>query len=352
MVFGNYKTDMDLPSEKYKISVIVPVYNVEPFLPRCLNSLRNQSLEDIEILLVDDGSTDASGVICDEYALKDPRIRVIHKPNEGLSAARNEGISKSVSPYIMFVDSDDWVEPGFCEKPYVTAIRSEADVVIFDSCIEKNGKIQKREKNKPTGIVDAETALRFGGNVAWNKLYQREVFNNICYPKGKAYEDVAVTYKILFSAKRIVMIPDTLYYWVYRKGSITNCRSSRYKRDAFMISLQRAKDLKSYGCSEELFMIPLWTYAIRYVARSKQCDDSYYIKAEAVIDDIKGVPSVLPNKLKAILIVWKFNKSLFHLICKVTGQKYEEVDASTIGSISQGVYSRKDQNPQKGNETQ
>lgn len=100
-----------------KVSVIVPVYNVEPYLRQCLDSIVSQTLKDIEIILIDDGSTDGSGEICDEYKREDHRIRVIHKVNEGLSAARNDGIDASTAPYIMFVDGDDWVEPEFCETP-------------------------------------------------------------------------------------------------------------------------------------------------------------------------------------------------------------------------------------------
>ena len=102
-----------------KISIIVPVYNVEPYLPKCIDSLISQTMEEIEIILVDDGSTDRSGKICDAYAEADDRIRVIHTQNHGLSCARNEGIDASTATYIMFVDGDDWVERRFCEIPYL-----------------------------------------------------------------------------------------------------------------------------------------------------------------------------------------------------------------------------------------
>ena len=101
-----------------KVSVIVPIYKVKPFLRQCIDSIINQTLKDIEIILVDDGSVDGEAEICDEYAIHDKRIKVIHKNNEGLSAARNDGLDQATAPYIMFVDSDDWVEPEFCELPY------------------------------------------------------------------------------------------------------------------------------------------------------------------------------------------------------------------------------------------
>ena len=114
-----------------EISILVPVFNVEPYLEKCLKSLLAQTFQDIEIILVDDGSTDGSGEICDRFATTDERIHVIHKPNEGLSCARNIGISASTAPYIMFADSDDWVEPDFCQSPYRAAVDNNADLVLF-----------------------------------------------------------------------------------------------------------------------------------------------------------------------------------------------------------------------------
>ena len=304
-----------------KVSVIVPVYNVELFLPRCLDSLRRQTLKDIEIIIVDDRSIDNSGAICDEFARGDQRIHVIHKENEGLSAARNDGIAASTAPYIMFVDGDDWVEPVFCERPYSVAISEEADVVIFDSRIEKKGRRHKKIKQKPMGVVDAETALKYGGNMAWNKLYKREVFSSIQYPVGHVHEDIAVTYKAIFSAKRIIMIRDVLYWWVFRKESISHSNSSEYKRDAFIFALQRAEDLKSFGCAKETYLPGLWTYALRYVSRAEQSNAPFYLKAEEVIDGIKGIPAGLTGKLTIMLMFWKINKRLFHFICRITGRK-------------------------------
>ena len=114
-----------------KLSVLVPVFNVERFLPRCLDSLAAQSLPGIEILLIDDGSTDASGRICEEYAARDARFRVIHQENRGLSAVRNRSLEEAAGEYLMFVDADDWVEPDFCETPWRCAVEQDADVVFF-----------------------------------------------------------------------------------------------------------------------------------------------------------------------------------------------------------------------------
>ena len=175
------KTEGDdiLPS----VSVVIPVYIVEPFLRKCVDSVINQTLNDIEIILVDDGSTDSSGDICNEYRARDPRVRVIHKQNEGLSCAKNDGIDVSTAPYIMFVDGDDWVHKEFCERPYNAAKNKNADLVVFRGCVVKNGK-QRKGKDRPVGLVDAETAVKYGGSVSWNKLYKRDLLKKFKFPKG------------------------------------------------------------------------------------------------------------------------------------------------------------------------
>ena len=127
-----------------KVSVIVPIYNIKQYLPRCIDSIRNQTLKDIEIILIDDGSTDGSSEICDQYAAVDPRVRVLHKENEGLSAARNDGIQMARADYIMFVDGDDWVEPEFCELPYRAAVGNNVDAVSFlHVTVSENGVKEK-----------------------------------------------------------------------------------------------------------------------------------------------------------------------------------------------------------------
>ena len=118
------------------ISIIVPIYNIKAYLDQCLNSLRNQTLQNIEVILIDDGSSDGSSGVCDTYVKKDSRFRVIHKQNEGLSAARNEGLNAALADYIMFVDRDDWVEPEFCEAPYHVAKKNRSGISGFSKNVE------------------------------------------------------------------------------------------------------------------------------------------------------------------------------------------------------------------------
>ena len=298
------------------ISVIVPIYNVAPYLRKCLDSLRGQTLKQIEVIMIDDGSTDGSGRIAEEYVSDGwPVFRLIkHEKNKGLSAARNTGIDAAEADWIMFVDSDDWVEDQFCRIPYETAISHNADLIIFPS--------QKtRRKSRLTGIIDAETAVRIGDGYAWNKLYRKYLFDKIQYPEGRVYEDLAVTHRLIFIAKKTVMMDTALVHHRYRKASISQSRSAANKREGFISAQQRAEDLKSYGCSEMTYQPTLVSYALGYLTRSYPSGDAEYKKAENIVDSYKGIPSEMSMQKKTMLRVWKADKKAFHLICRVMRQK-------------------------------
>ena len=174
---------------KPAVSVIVPVYNVAPYLRRCVDSLLCQTLRDIEIILIDDGSTDGSGQLCDEYAAGDARIRVIHQENAGLSEARNAGIDRARADFFMFVDSDDWVEPEYCGLPLAVAKEQQADLVMFQRRYMRRGNEIKKQAPIPEGPKTQEEALRLlidGVRVSvWNKLYQRDLFRGYRHPEGE-----------------------------------------------------------------------------------------------------------------------------------------------------------------------
>ena len=211
-----------------KISVIVPVYKVEPYLRRCVDSILAQTFIDFDLILVDDGSPDNCGAICDEYALQDSRIHVIHQENGGLSAARNAGIdwafAHSDSQWLMFVDSDDWVHPKIIEKLYYAVqqyhvplsfckYESREDVGSFELEIESS-----------MVLLDSEQAYvneYYSVMSAWMKCYDKNLFRNIRYPVGKLNEDAFVTYRLLFEAKQVVMVDSVLYYYLNNPQSIT-----------------------------------------------------------------------------------------------------------------------------------
>ena len=301
------------------ISIIVPIYNVAVYLQKCLDSLAAQTFHDVEIILVNDGSTDGSEKIAEAYAEKNNQFFIYNTNNRGLSAARNLGIEKARGDWLMFVDSDDKVMSNFCDTSYQAATRESADLVIFGYKSQETG--DRRKVSDVYGIVDRETAIRYGGNVVWNKLYRRELFDNIRFPEGRVYEDIATTYKIIYSAKRILIMPDILYYHIFRKDSISHNRFQKYSRDAFMAALEKEEYLRSRGCAEDLYLPAVCSHALTLLSRTKPNDDFLFKQAEAFVDSIQGIPSSLNWKKKFMLLVWKIDKRLFHLICLALGQK-------------------------------
>ncbi len=226
--------------EEKLISVIVPVYNVDKYLKKCLNSIIRQTYKNLEIIVVDDGSTDSSGRICDEYKIKDERIKVIHKKNGGLSSARNAALDIAKGDYISFVDSDDWIKENLYECVVEELIKSGADIAVFaNACEKENGKIWENPfmgtykeldnielMNNYVSGIDIKT-------IACNKIYKKELFDNLRFPEGRIYEDEYIMHEILGKCRKAVFINKCLYVWFIRKGSITNSKFSRKQFDIF-----------------------------------------------------------------------------------------------------------------------
>ncbi len=217
-----------------RISVIVPAYRVENYLPGCLDSILNQSFRDLEVILVDDGSPDRCGEICDEYAGKDERIRVIHKENGGLSSARNAGLEIARGEYVAFVDSDDTVTPDCYEKLFRCVEKYGADLVCAG-----RWDVSQRTGERTPGLCPEKEEIVSGteltrriftwenlDSAAWDKLYRRDLLDGICYPLGVWSEDVPTTYRIALRAKKAVLCPERVYCYLHREGSITYSRVS------------------------------------------------------------------------------------------------------------------------------
>ena len=213
-----------------KVSVVVPIYGVEDYLPKCVQAILDQTFTDYECILVDDGGKDNCPALCDEYALQDERFKVLHKPNGGLSDARNKGMEIATGEYIYFPDSDDFIEPDCLEKCVNALDEHQADMVIFDvyQYYMMKGTRELIHQDLPVGRVfdlDSDpSCMTKMLNAAWNKMYRRSLFteHNIEYPKGFLYEDLGCTYRLLLECKKVVFIDVPLYnYLVDRPGNIT-----------------------------------------------------------------------------------------------------------------------------------
>lgn len=221
-------------SNNPKISVIVPVYNVENFLVRCVDSITAQTYQNLEIILVDDGSRDGSGRLCDELAMQDSRIKVIHKLNGGLSSARNAGIDIAEGDFFAFVDSDDWIEPDTYEAMLNAAVKNDVKLVCagrFDESEQTGEKKIGLCPPRDEVISGRELVCRIFvweniDSAAWDKLYARELFRDIRYPFGMVTEDVPTTYRIALDAGKAEMLSKPVYHYFHRAGSITTARVS------------------------------------------------------------------------------------------------------------------------------
>jgi len=210
-----------------KISVIVPVYNVEKYIERCIQSLLNQTYNNLEILLIDDGSSDKSGTICDEYELIDKRIRAIHKPNGGVSESRNKGIDIATGDYLAFVDSDDFLHPEMYETLYrnISEINADISICAFTNVYDSNSpadenpeKIYLASNVEALGMFFTFDVVKM--TVVWNKLYKKELFDEIRFPEGKVREDEVFSYQIIFKAEIISISTRCLYYYFQRDDSL------------------------------------------------------------------------------------------------------------------------------------
>jgi glycosyltransferase involved in cell wall biosynthesis len=244
--------------QKEKISVIVPIYNVENYLNRCIDSIVNQTYENLEIILVDDGSPDDCGDICEQYSDSDKRIHVIHKRNGGLSSARNIGIEYASSDYIVFVDSDDWLDLNMIELLYNIHKKTNAEIVECSyRNIYSNGI--KEETLCSGKVIEADNIFALEGMldwkyfkpVAWNKLYKRGVIDNIRYPDGKIHEDEFTTYKYFYNAKKLAYVDISKYnYDRSRIDSITGEGFSEKNLDACIAWRERVDFFKDHNITQ------------------------------------------------------------------------------------------------------
>lgn len=236
---------MNMKNEEL-ISVVVPIYNTEKYLRECLDSIVNQTYKNLEILLINDGSTDSSLDICKEYEEKDNRIKIISQENQGLSGARNTGIDNSSADLLMFIDSDDVMLDTMIEELYNNLIEYDADISYCDFFyyyMDKENDFTQEENTTITTYSDQDKInLLFHDGyipVQWNKLFKREIFDDIRYPLGKIHEDEYVIHRQFYNAKKLVKTNRKLYKYRKHKDSIMSSDNPKKKYDAYLGFIDR-----------------------------------------------------------------------------------------------------------------
>lgn len=257
-----------------KVSIIVPVYNVEKYIERCLKSLVNQTLKDIEILIINDGTPDNSMKICEKYAKNDNRIKIFNKENEGLGLTRNYGIKRATGEYIAFVDSDDYVDLDYYEKLYNKAVKTSADVCFSNYRIntEKNEILEDNIRCIPfkDEVIDSNSVLlnmlnvpsdnknitNYMGMSVWRAIYKLDIINSnhILFVSERKYisEDIVFNFDFLENSKVVSFIRDSFYYYCYNGSSLTHIyRNDRFTKNKILINKLIEKS-KEYGKEDEL----------------------------------------------------------------------------------------------------
>ncbi len=269
------------------ISVIVPVYNVEKYLRKCIDSIVNQTYKNLEIILVDDGSTDGSGKICDEYAEKDSRIRVIHKENGGQATARNAALDIVTGSFIAFADSDDWLSDVFIEKMYSEILRANADISV---CARMNIFADGRDVPAFNGMSSAvmnnvqalKNMLIYNNMDAapWDKLYKSTLLKTLRFPTGYICEDIPFVFGAVMNAEKVVYINKPLYYYLQRQGSTSRSAFAEkskgleiYHRQAANMVIKKFPELKKEA---DYFSAKGIVHLFLMMNRNECADKEYY----------------------------------------------------------------------------
>lgn len=282
-----------------KVSIIIPIYNVEEYIEQCIDSVLAQSHKDIEVILVDDGSPDNCGTICDNYSMKDSRIKVIHKKNGGLSSARNAGLDIATGRYIMFIDSDDFIEQDMVEALLTLKAASNADIACCGAYRYSKGAkpyiIDRTASKKSIEILGQSTALkklilRTIDCASWNKLFPIELIGGTRFIEGRYNEDLPFLFDLYQRCNNIAYTNKAYYYYRVREGSVT----SKINEKSFD-SLKNINDFekiineKNLNLKKELRLYKIYTYI--YIARNIQrdnCKEKFPVQYSAAIDVIKN----------------------------------------------------------------
>ncbi|MDC6078319.1 glycosyl transferase [Limosilactobacillus fermentum] len=307
------------------VSIVVPIYNVQDFVEKCIKSILKQTFQDFELLLVNDGSTDNSIKVCKQYMHKDERIRILNKENGGLSDARNYGIDRAKSDYVVFVDGDDYVDERFIEELYksITNEKSEIAICGYIGVTNDGEMINEVSLNEPNNLsfITGKELLRYSykprgvvNEVAWNKIYKKEVFDGVRFTKGKYYEDSYILASLYWNIKKISLVKENLYFYVQRSGSITNSAISKKKvMDANELRLNRINFF--YSKDRELYLLAVdeYLYWIAGVVAEIYQDNEFkdiieYLQRQFRKYSLRSKKTSLKKKVRTIIgmmnIIW------------------------------------------------
>ena len=240
------------------ISIIIPAYNTARFLDKCMVSVCAQTYRNIEVLLINDGSTDETPALCDAWAAKDTRVRAIHQLNQGLAEVCNVGVKSARGELIGFVDSDDWIEPRMFEELYQSMRKHQSQIAVCSILLEsEKGKIIRVQGTKKERVRDSKTALKkilidkSEKSYRWNKLYNKILFDGIIFPNGRVFEDLNTVYKLYAKSSKVSYTGKYLYHYVQRAESIIGKVSNKKEMDFFMANVERYDFITNHPYFEE-----------------------------------------------------------------------------------------------------
>lgn len=311
------KYEMQLKGERGNIimedliSVIVPIYNVEKYLDKCIQSIIGQTYKNLEIILVDDGSKDNSGKICDKYAKEDSRIKVIHKKNGGMSDARNKGLEAASGKYIQFVDSDDYMAENMMEILHKDLIENDADISLCAHYIVRENEFSTDASYEKIVYTNREAIEEFLldtkiRSYVWNKMFKKSLFDNIKFPTGRVFEDLLTISKIFTEAKRLVLDDTPLYYYVQREGSVLHTQTKELRLAYINATFEVYDYIKSKFDNMEKFynfniaLITINTYNDiglfkMYDLIDEEIIQNLYIKTKKIFEDKEMESFIMDN---------------------------------------------------------
>lgn len=298
------------------ISIIIPVYRVEKYLKRCLNNVLEQTYQNIEIILVDDGSPDACGDICDKYACVDSRVKTYHKINGGLSDARNYGIERANGKYITFIDSDDYVAPDYIEYLYQLLLKYDSDISVccrVKTETDHTGYVIDTTLPGEQLLTRKQASMALLSNLyvvlvtAWGKLYRSDIVKKYPFPVGKKHEDEATTFKYYYEARTVAVGNRCLYAYFQNPESITHTKDSKSNLDAIWAMEHRARFYEER--KEKELAAHAWYKLFCYCAKDSKENDG---RCDSILRDF--------GKGKTLLKRTQFDASLYNISHKVYWQ--------------------------------